>query len=135
MEFLENVPLLLLPLDRAKQGRGIRAPAAPEPAALGHDDGREPGEKGKGPAGNRFPLLIWAEAVYRGGTMAAGGGRRPAHAAAALRGPAAARARGEMSREARAFYCPPHLGLEWSEEAARRWPAAASGGARSGGAA
>ena len=67
--------------------------------------------------------------------MAAGGGRRPACAAAALRGPAAARVRGEMSREARAFYCPPHLGLECSEEAARRWPAAAGGGARSGGAA
>ena len=65
--------------------------------------------------------------------MVAGGGRRLARAAAALRGPAAARVRGEMSREARAFYCPPHLGLEWSEEAARRWPAAASGGARSGG--
>jgi len=93
------------------------------------------GEKGKGSAGNRFPLLIWADAVYRGGTMAAGGGRRPVHAAAALRGPAAARVRGEMSREARAFYCPPHLGLEWNEEAARRWHAAAGGGARSGGAA
>ena len=47
----------------------------PEPAALGHDGGREPGEKGKGSAGNRFPLLIWAEVVYRGGTMAAGGRR------------------------------------------------------------
>ena len=27
---------------------------------------------------------------------------------------------------------PPHLGLEWSEEAARRWPAAAGGESRSG---
>ena len=67
------MPLLLLPLDGAKLGRGIRAPAAPEPAALGHDGGREPGEKGKGSAGNRFPLLIWAEAVCRAGAKGAGG--------------------------------------------------------------
>ena len=32
------------------------------------------GGKGEGPAGNRFPLLIWAEAVCRGGTMATGCG-------------------------------------------------------------
>ena len=42
---------LLLPLDGAKQGRGIRAPAAPEPAALGHDGGREPRKRERGPRG------------------------------------------------------------------------------------
>ena len=78
--------------------------------------------------------MIWAEAVYRGGAMAVGGGWWPACATAALRGSAAARARGKTSREARAFYCPPHLGLGWSEEVARRRLAAAGGGARSGGA-
>ena len=120
-------------LRRAEEG-GRWERAAALAGGPGHGGGRGQGGKRKGPAGNHFPLLIWAEAVCRGGAMAAGGGRRPACAAAALRGPAAARVRGEMSREARAFYCPPHLGLEWSEEAARRWPAAASGGARSGGA-
>ena len=37
-------------------------------------------------------------------------------------------------RGARALYCPSHLGLGWSEGAARRWPAAAGGAARGGGA-
>ena len=112
---------------RTEQGRGESGVGDADSGGPGARRRAGAGGKGKGPAGNRFPLLIWAEAVCRGGTMATGG--------AALRGSTVARGRGETLREARAFYCPPHLGLEWNEEAARRWPAAAGGGARSGGAA
>ena len=53
---------------------------------------------------------------------------------ALLRGPAAVKEEGKRERRARALHCPSHLGLGWSEGAARRWPAAAGGAAQGGGA-
>ena len=58
-------------LPMGKTGEGDQGAGGPEARRRAGAGG-----KGKGPVGNRFPLLIWAEAVCRGGTMAVAGGRR-----------------------------------------------------------
>ena len=62
-----------LPLD-AEQERGRWAPAVALAGGPRHGGGRDQGEKGEGPAGDRIPPLIWAEAARGGVTTAAGGG-------------------------------------------------------------
>ena len=73
--FWAKLPILLPSLSPQNRGGGRRAGDGPGPVAWELVGARGVGEKGEGPAGNRFPLLIWAEAVYRGGTKAAGGRR------------------------------------------------------------
>ena len=61
--FWAKLPFLLPSLSPQNRGGGRRAGDGPGPAAWELVGARGVGEKGEGPAGNCFPLLIWAEAV------------------------------------------------------------------------
>ena len=104
------------------------------PATLGHDSGREEGEKEQGGAGVRSPTRFQGKVARREGHHA--GGRWPtlAGAAAALQVLAAAGARGRRGRKARRFFSPPYLRQWRREEAAPRFAAGFGGYGGGGGA-
>jgi len=84
------------------------------PATLGHDSGREEGEKEQGGPWDRSPAAARPEAV-RGGLATAGGGRRRAweRRCKARRWPGPG---GKGGREPRGLYCLPWFGLGYSGE-------------------
>ena len=86
------------------------------PAILGHDSGREEGEKEQGGPWGRSPAAARPEAV-RGGLATAAGGQRAAESVGvALQSLLASRTWGKRGREPRGLYCLPWFGLGCSGE-------------------
>ena len=86
------------------------------PATLGHDSGREEGEKEQGGQWGQSTAAARPEAVRGGLATAAGGQRVAGSVGAALQSLSAARTRGKRERESRWLYCLPRFGLGCSGE-------------------
>ena len=118
-----------------EQGRRAWAPAAVLAGGPGHGGGRGHGGKREGGSWGRLPPSISGKKVCKEGSH--GGGRQQAAAAvvAPLRGSTVAKERRESERKPLGPCSLPWLGLGRSEVGCPQGPAAASRGARGGGAA